>query len=119
MQFITITGNVGKDPVRRQTQQGDDVTGFSVGVKQGWGDRSTTNWFNCSLWGKRGQSVVDYVRKGSKVTVIGEFSTREYEGKTQLEIRVADIDWAKADGAAPREQSRAPADDDLDDSVPF
>ena len=123
MQFITITGNVGKDPVQRQTQAGESVTGFSVGVKQGWGDEASTNWFNCSIWGKRGATVAEYVRKGSKVTVCGEFSTREYEGKTQLEVRVSDIDWAKAEGSAPRQESRGGGGggytDDLDDDVPF
>lgn len=97
MQIITITGNVGKDPTVRQAGK-DDVCGFSVGVKQGWGDKASTNWFNCSVWGKRGATVAEHVRKGSKVTVVGEFSTRDYEGKTQLEIRVNDIDWAKAEG---------------------
>lgn len=120
MQIITITGNVGKDPVQRRTQNGDDVCGFSVGVKQGWGDRASTNWFNCSVWGKRGATVTEHVRKGSKVTVCGEFSTREYEGKTQLEIRVHDLDWAKVEGGLQSRVGAKPAyDDDLSDEVPF
>jgi single-strand DNA-binding protein len=129
MQIITITGNVGKDPVIRSTQGGDKVCSFSVGSKQGWGDKASTNWFNCSVWGKRGDTVAEHVRKGSKVTITGEFSTRDWEGKTQLEIRVNDLDWAKAEGAAPRQASDATAaskpafdadlDDDLSDLVPF
>ena len=119
MQIITITGNVGKDPVIRSTQGGDKVCSFSVGAKQGWGDKASTNWFNCSVWGKRGDTVAEHVRKGSKVTITGEFSTRDWEGKTQLEIRVNDLDWAKVEGSAPRHQSNAPAQSDLDDDVPF
>lgn len=126
MQTIFITGNVGKDPTLRTTQNGDQVLNFSVGVKQGYGDRASTNWFRVNVWGKRADSLSGIIRKGSKVAVSGEFSTSEYEGKTQLEVRAADIDvMTPRDDATPRQQRQtsAPAGndfaDDLDDDCPF
>lgn len=131
MQQITITGSAGRDPELRNTPKGDQVCSLSVGVTQGWGENKSTNWFRCSIWGKRAETVAQYVKKGSKVTVCGEFSTKEYEGKTQLEIRVADIDWAKLEGTReqsnesgfaerrPQSQGRPSSFDDDSDSVPF
>jgi single-strand DNA-binding protein len=119
MQVITITGNCGKDPEKRTTQSNDEVCSFSVGVKQGWGDKASTNWYRCNVWGKRAGTVAQHLRKGSKVTVNGELSIGEYNGKAQFDIRVNDVDWQPSGDR--QAQGGAPADNypPLDDDVPF
>jgi single-strand DNA-binding protein len=126
MQFMTITGNVGQDPKIAQTRDGQDVCNLSVGVRQGWGDKEQTNWFRVAVWGKRAKTVSEHINKGTKVTVAGEFSLGSYEGKPQLEIRAADIDWTptgerKQERQTEQRQSGGGPNyqDDLDDSVPF
>jgi single-strand DNA-binding protein len=91
MKNITIAGRIGKDAETRNTQQGDQVTSFTVAVDEGFGDKKRTLWFDCSLWGKRGEKLAGYLTKGSSVTVTGDLSTREYEGKTYLTIRANDL----------------------------
>lgn len=123
MQTITISGNLGKDAELRQTQGGDDVLGFSVGVKQGWGDKASTNWFRCSVWGKRARTLETYLRKGTKVVVQGELTIGSYEGKPQFDVRANEVEFmSKGEGSGDRQadsRSRGPAPDDLDDDVPF
>lgn len=125
MQVIVITGNVGRDPEKRSTQSGDEVCSFSVGVKQGWGDKASTNWFRCNVWGKRAATVHQHLRKGSKVTVNGELSIGQYDGKPQYDIRVNDVDWSNTGGEASRGRDEpvsgggAPVDDADFDSIPF
>lgn len=126
MQIITISGNIGRDPEFRTTQQGDKVLSFSLGAQQGWGERASTNWFRCSVWGKRAESLNGKLFKGMRAFVSGEFSTSEYEGKLQLNVRVNDVDFVNR---APSGERQAPASasdhgsgawgDDLDDNVPF
>lgn len=91
MKSITIAGNVGKNAETRATQQGDKVTGFPVAVDDGFGDKKRTIWFDCSMWGKRGETLAQYITKGGKITVTGDLSTREYDGKTYLTIRAHDV----------------------------
>lgn len=91
MKAITIAGRIGKDAETRTTQGGDQVTGFTVAVDEGFGDKKRTLWFDVSHWGKRGAAVAQYLTKGSNVTVTGDLSTREYEGKTYLTIRAHDL----------------------------
>ena len=121
MQPMTITGSLGRDAELKSTQSGDNVLSFSVASSQGYGDNKTTNWYRCTLWGKRGSSIAQYLTKGTKVTVYGEFSTSEYEGKTQLNLRVYEVEWQRND--APRQQADTPAQndswDDDDSGVPF
>lgn len=104
MQTITITGNVGKDPALRSTQNGDQVLGFNVAVKQGFGDRATTNWFRVSVWGKRGETLNRFVRKGTYVTVQGELTIGEYEGKPQFDVRANEVDFVNKDAGQNNEQ---------------
>lgn len=127
MQTITITGYLSRDAEKRRTQGGQDVTALNIPVKQGWGDKEQTNWFRCSVWGKRADFAGN-LRKGEFVCVTGELSIGEYNGKPQYEINVNDFHSVRT---APRDN--APADnqgggghgyqdqqpDDLEDEIPF
>ena len=125
MKAITIAGNIGKDAVVRTTQGGDRITGWSVAVEDGFGQNKRTIWFDCSWFGSRGEKVAQYLTKGSKVTVSGDFSTREHEGKTYLQVRVNDVtlQGGKPEGQRDDRQQdqRAPAGRaaDMDDEIPF
>ena len=92
----SFTGNLGADAEQRVTPSGEPVVSFSVGVKSGFGDRATTTWTRCQMWGKRGESVAPYLKKGQLVGVSGEASLREYDKKdgskgSSLEVRVNDL----------------------------
>jgi single-strand DNA-binding protein len=122
MKSLTIAGNIGKDAVTRTTQNGDSVTGWTVAVDDGWGDNKRTLWFDCSLWGKRGEKLAGYLTKGTKVAVSGELSTREHEGKTYLTLRVADVTLQGGGQDRPTEKPGGGSyagGDDLVDAIPF
>lgn len=88
---VTVAGRLGKDAETRQAGN-SSVTGFSVAGDTGFGDRKQSHWFNCSLWGNQGAALQQYLLKGQQVTVIGEYSEREYEGKAYKELRVNSIE---------------------------
>lgn len=92
MATVTVIGNLGKD-VELKDVNGKTVASFSVADKSGFGDNKQTNWYSVSIWdGLAKTNFVDYLKKGQQVMVVGELSTREYNGKTYLEIkRVYDI----------------------------
>lgn len=98
MKNLTILGGVGKQPETRTTQSGQKVTGFSIGVDDGYGDKKRTIWFDVSFWGKRGEVIAQHVNKGDKLCVSGELSTREYEGKTYLTLNGNDFSFAGSKG---------------------
>lgn len=90
MNNYNAIGRVGKDAVTRNV--GDDVvTGWSMAVDSGFGKNKQTLWWDCSLWGKRGEKVADYIVKGAQLGVSGEVGTREHDGKTYLTLRIADV----------------------------
>lgn len=94
MNVITITGNLGKDCESRFLPNGDAVTSFSVADSQGRDKPSI--WWNCSLFGKRGEALAQYLIKGQTVTVIGNITEREWADKDghkrkAMDIRVQDL----------------------------
>lgn len=123
MKVITLVGNVTRDAEVRTTQSGDSVCAFALAVN----DRraNQTYFFECSYWGRGATNVAPYVTKGKQVTVSGDFSWREYNGKQYLQVRVNDL----ALGKGGQEQSadsydRSTNNDNssnyqLDDDIPF
>lgn len=135
MATVTITGNLGKDAEIKDIN-GKRLASFSVADKSGFGDNKQTNWYGVNIWdGLAKTNFVDYLKKGQQVMVIGELSTREYNGKTYLEIkRVYDIklcggqaQQSQPQQAAPQQQAYrqqpqqgyAKPQDDLDQDLPF
>ena len=105
MKNITIAGRCTKDAEVRRTQDGTEVAGFSVAVDDGFGQNKSTLFFDCSIWGKRADKLAPMLTKGKQVTVSGDLGTREYNGKTYLTIRVADVtlQGGKRDDQGPRD----------------
>jgi single-strand DNA-binding protein len=133
MKTITIAGNIGKSAETRTTQGGDKVTSWSVAVEERTGKEKSTIWFDCSLWGKRGESLAPYLTKGGKVAVSGDLGKREHEGKTYLTIRADQVTLmgGKPDGGNQEyrvedhnQRSQSNVDNNnafprIDDEIPF
>lgn len=130
MKYVMIADNLTRPAQTRVTQNGDPMTVWTVAVS----DRRTPNappmFFDCSLFGKRGEALAPYLLTGTPVTVTGELSTREHQGKTYLQVRVADLtlmgggrrddrDDAPPRVAAARQDARQPAHTPIDDEIPF
>ena len=124
MKNLTIAGNIGKSAELRKTGNGDQVAGFSVAVDDGFGDKKRTLWFDVSIWGKQAETLAPMLTKGGKVTVTGDLSTREHEGKTYLTLRSYHVTLQSArqggeDDRPQGRQSAPPARDDVDGDIPF
>ncbi len=108
MNVWTFTGRLGADGELRTTQSGEKVLGFRVANDVGFGERKTTQWVECSIWGRRAESLAPHMTKGKSVVVSGEMTLREYEKRdggrgAGLSVRVADFDFtggAREEGGA-------------------
>lgn len=126
MKNLTIAGRLTKDATTRESVS-DKVTGFSVAVDDRNGKEKTTLFFDCSIWGKRGESLAQYLTKGTSITASGDLGTREYEGKTYLTLRVDQVTLqggkpASGGGGENQEPARSgtrTAAYDLSDDIPF
>jgi len=90
-----FTGRLGGDAELKFTSNNEPLLKFSVASDTGYKDSKSTTWRNCTIFGKRGESLAQYLVKGTRVAVTGEEKLREYtvdSGKRQsLDVRVSDI----------------------------
>ena len=125
---LSLAGNLGRDATYKQTQGGNELCSFPVAAEIGFGDNKQTVWIDVTRWGKGAKGLAGILRKGSKVAVCGELSTREHEGKTYLQCRADNVTIMGTPGNREPDGSRGHADnagsfaDELDDDlsdVPF
>jgi single-strand DNA-binding protein len=129
MNVFNFIGRVGRDAETRYLPNGDAITTWSVAVDSGYGDKKKTSWAKCTLWGKRAESLAQYIRKGDRIGVTGEVSLEEWDGKdgkqSQIAVRVGDVtllgekrDEESQRAAQPTPRAKQSADD-FEDSIPF
>jgi len=102
-----IVGNLTRDPELRSTPGGTSVCSFSVAVNRVFRDSSGSqkedvSFIDCSAWGKLGEMISQYAKKGSGVLVSGRLSQRTWEDKnsgqkrSRVEIVVEDFNFTGA-----------------------
>ena len=133
MNVFTCTTRLYKDAEQRFTSGGDSIVSFKGPVDAGFGQNKTTSWIKFNLWGKRGESLTQYLKDKTQVCVSGELANREYTDKDgqkrySLEVRVSELTLlgGKPEGrqqAEPQRQSprqtQQSSEFDMDDSIPF
>lgn len=113
MNKITATGRIVADAELRATSAGDSVCQFRLASDVGYGERKSTNWFNCQIWGRRAEGIVEHIRKGTPVTVFGTLTMREWTNKDGLkqlspEIRIDEIELHGSRDSGAQNESRTP-----------
>lgn len=132
MNNLNFTGNIGRDAETRFMTNGESVTSFSAALSSGYGDKKITTWLNCSIFGKRGESVSPYLKKGAQVAISGEFAARPYTTKDgieklSLDIRVNDLTLIGGKREEPTNKVAEPQQaepakgsfDSFDETIPF
>ena len=105
---VSIAGRLTRDAELRQAGS-SQVCGFSVAADTGFGDKKQAHFFSCSLWGNQGAAIAQYLRKGTPVTISGEYSEREYDGKQYKELRVNQIELQGSKGDNQQNNQQQPS----------
>ena len=125
-----ITGNLTRDPELRTTTNGTNVCSFSVAVNRTYKgadgeNKEDVSYIDCVAWGKLGEVISNYAKKGSGVLVSGRLNQRSFEGndgikRSRTEVVAEDFNFI---GAAPGSRDggsyspasqEAPADTSVD-----
>jgi single-strand DNA-binding protein len=129
---------IGRDAELRTTAGGEAVCNLSLAFnygRKGEDGKTPTQWVDAALWGKRAESLAQYLVKGQSVMVtlqdvhIESFTKSDQTTGVKLAGRVADIAFA---GPAPQRQEAPPPPppkpkpapppsgfDDMDSDIPF
>ena len=104
-----LMGNLTRDPETRATSTGASVTAFGVAVNRSYKSASgemveDVSFFDCSAWGKVGETIAKYAHRGSGILLSGRLSQRSWtdeksgQKRTRAEITVEDFTFVGGNG---------------------
>jgi len=121
---VILIGNLGKDPELRYTPAGQPVATFSLATTERWNDKSgqrqdRTEWHNIVAWGKLGELVNQYLKKGRSAYIEGRITNRSWDDKDgnkryKTEIVATEIKFLGTAG----QSSGGTTDSSVDQSMP-
>lgn len=110
MNKAILMGRLTRDPEVRysQTDSNMAIARFSLAVDRRFkkqGDTVTADFFNCTAFGKQGEFVEKYLKKGTKIVVTGRIQNDNYTNKDgqkvySVQIMVEEIEFAESKASA-------------------
>jgi single-strand DNA-binding protein len=89
---VILVGNLGRDPEVRRMTSGEPVVNLSVATSETWRDKASgerkerTEWHRVVIFNENLAKVAEqYLRKGSKIYLEGQLSTRKWTDKDGAE----------------------------------
>lgn len=84
---VILIGNVGQDPITRETPNGAKVANFSLATTERFTDQhgnkqEKTEWHSIVAWNKQAETIQQYVKKGSPLYIEGSIQTRKWKDTT-------------------------------------
>jgi single-strand DNA-binding protein len=77
MRRVELIGNLGRDAELKATNGGTSVLNFSVAAKGARKDDESV-WHSCALFGARAEKLAEYLKKGQRVFIRGEYKIRQW-----------------------------------------
>lgn len=135
MNKVYLIGNLTRDPELSNTTSGVAVCRLSIAVGRRFANADgsrDTDFFNVTAWRATAENCARYLKKGSKIAVVGSIQTRNYERSDgtkgfAIDIVADEVEFlsTKNDGSSESgatANSSAPVSDLQpvdDDSLPF
>lgn len=112
-----IIGNIQpNDPELRYTQSGQAVCTFKIVTDESYRDKEGTTherseWHRIVFWGKAGELIAQYMKKGRRIYVEGRIQTRQWEqdGQTKYTTEIVGSDFLFLDSRGQEEGSGPPS----------
>jgi single-strand DNA-binding protein len=140
---VILVGNLGRDPEVRRMTSGEPIVNLSVATSESWRDKTSgerkekTEWHRVVIFNENLAKIAEqYLRKGSKVYLEGQLTTRKWTDKDGQEKYSTEVVLnrfrgemvlldARGEGGGTARvsgSSEAPASFDrseMDDEIPF
>jgi len=93
---VQLIGNLGDAPETKKLDGGRSVTKFSLATNEVWTDNKgerheETQWHRVVAWGKQGETMAQYLNKGSQVAIEGKLKYDKYDDKDGVTRYTTDI----------------------------
>lgn len=125
MNTVIMIGRLTKDPEVSYANSGTTIGRFSLAVDRRFKQEGgpTADFFNCVTFGKQAEFVEKYLKKGTKIAIVGEIQNNNYTNKDgqkvySTQILINQIEFAESKAAAGQQPQQASSDGQAWMSVP-
>lgn len=94
MNNVSLIGRMVSDADLRYTQSGIAVANFRLAVNRSFTNKNgerEADFINCVTWRKSAENLAQYMKKGSRVGVVGEIQTRTYQDDQDRTVYVTEV----------------------------
>ena len=109
---VILTGRMAQDPRVSQVQGHSGprtIANFSLAVRRNYKNQAgeyEADFIDCIVSGRQADNVANWTRKGSRVTVVGELKTRNYENNQGQRVYVTEVNVREVEFLEPRDQNQ-------------
>ena len=93
--YVSLTGNLGKDPEIKRFENNEGLASFSLATSDSYKDKNgekntVTEWHNIVIY--KGFEIAEkYLKKGSKIQLIGKLRTRSWDDKAGIKKYITEV----------------------------
>ena len=110
--IVILTGRMAQDPRVSQVQGHSGprtLANFSLAVRRNYKNQAgeyEADFIDCLVSGRQADNVANWTRKGSRVTIVGELKTRNYENNQGQRVYVTEVNVREVEFLDPRDQGQ-------------
>ncbi len=127
MSHLTIHGlcRLSRDPELIETKGGTVLVKFGVVTNEKYKDKEETCWSECVAFGKTGEAILEYLKKGALIHISGMSTQDKWEkggkkhSKHVVKVLRFEFTGEKRDESPAKQEAPSTNDDDSGVSVPF
>lgn len=129
MNIIALTGNAVKDTELKFTPGGTGVASGTIAVRRDFKNKQTgeyeSDFINYTAFGKTGELMAEYIRKGAKFGINGRLQIRTYDQDgqrkyfTEVVVNGFDFPDKKKEDSQPNNNHKPMTDDEIESGLPF
>ena len=120
---VILIGRATRDPELRYTQGGTSVASLSIANNRSWTQnnekKEQVSFFNCVAWGKLGETISKYVKKGDKIAIEGRLQQRSWEKEGQkhstVEVVIDNVQFLSTPNGGSKSESAPMMGDEVKD----
>lgn len=127
MNKVNLIGRLVDDPTLRYTKSNTPVASYTIAINTRYGENQETDYINIKTWGKSGEFISKYFKKGQPIALTGRLKNNNYEDNNgvkhyAIEVITEDIEFVgakKEETKIEPKEEFTPNFDITDDELPF
>lgn len=115
MNKVCLCGRLTKNPELKANSNGKSYCRFTLAVDRYNGEEKTADFINCVTWNKSAENLKLYMKKGSRISVVGNIRTSSYEDENGNKKYIVEVQCEHIEYLETKKDSRPEPEEPYED----